>query len=99
MSLGVSMIRQLKRGLALGVLVAAVSACMDEKSPQPAPPPSGTPSPETVACKMPRPQMCMMIYLPVCGQSQDGSWRTYPNSCQACTHAEVTRYKPGACAT
>jgi hypothetical protein len=59
---------------------------------QPAPPQSAS-----VTCREPRPEMCPMIYQPVCGVSRDGSRKTYGNSCSACAVAAVTGYTPGAC--
>jgi len=67
-----------------------VGACMAQEAPKPATPQAGL-------CTEPRPQMCMEIYLPACGFTKDGVARTYPNSCQACAHAEVVRYEAGQC--
>ncbi len=60
-------------------------------------PPGPPPAQSGNLCREPRPQICMEIYMPVCGGAKDGSLRTYPNSCQACAHADVVSYVPGAC--
>ena len=48
-------------------------------------------------CKDPRPQMCTMIYQPVCGVNQAGQFKTYSSDCNACSHIEVVGYNDGAC--
>jgi hypothetical protein len=48
-------------------------------------------------CKEPRPQMCSMIYSPVCGTAKDGSHKTYGNACSACATSAVVGYTAGAC--
>ena len=48
-------------------------------------------------CKDPRPQMCTMIYQPVCGVNNDGQFKTYASDCNACSHQEVRGYNEGAC--
>jgi len=45
-------------------------------------------------CKNPRPQMCPMIYAPVCGVETK---KTYSNSCVACSDINVKMYTKGAC--
>ena len=50
-----------------------------------------------VVCKDPRPEICTMEYLPVCGISSDGSEKTYASGCTACSHPEVIGYRKGAC--
>lgn len=50
-----------------------------------------------VLCKEPRPQMCTMIYQPVCGVDQEGQFKTYSSGCNACSHSEVVGYNPNAC--
>ncbi len=45
-------------------------------------------------CKNPRPQMCPMIYAPVCGYPTK---KTYSNGCAACSDKHVVFYKKGAC--
>ena len=48
-------------------------------------------------CKEPRPQMCTMIYQPVCGVDQKGQFKTYSSGCNACSHVEVAGFNEGAC--
>ena len=68
---------------------------------------SGGPAPEEesnigvddlVICTEPRPQICTMDYKPVCGQLQDGSFKTYSNGCGSCSDPEVVGYREGECA-
>lgn len=66
---------------------ALISAC--NASPE-------KPSAET-RCKDPRPQMCTMIYQPVCGLDEGGQWKTYSSGCNACSHPEVVGYNQDAC--
>lgn len=49
-----------------------------------------------VTCEEPRPQLCTMEYLPVCGESREGE-RGYANGCSACSDPLVSRYHPGEC--
>ena len=49
------------------------------------------------ACVDPRPEICTMEYLPVCGVLADGSTSTYANACSACGVVEVQRHSEGAC--
>jgi hypothetical protein len=52
---------------------------------------------ERTVCTDPRPQVCTMDYRPVCGQLDDGSAKTYANSCNACSDASVVDYTDGTC--
>ena len=45
-----------------------------------------------------RPQLCPQDYRPVCGRSETGERRTYPNGCEACADNAVVDHRPGACA-
>jgi hypothetical protein len=63
-------------------------------------PPGAQPAPThsmSGTCKEPRPQMCAMIYSPVCGTAKDGSHKTYGNTCSACATPAVVGYTAGAC--
>ncbi len=48
-------------------------------------------------CKDPRPQMCTMIYQPVCGLNKDGVFKTYASDCSACADSNVVGYNDEAC--
>lgn len=50
-----------------------------------------------VVCKDPRPEICTMNYLPVCGISSDETVKTYANGCTACSNQHVLGYREGAC--
>ena len=52
---------------------------------------------EFVQCTDPRPQVCTMDYLPVCGRLAGGKTKTYANGCGACADPAVDGYAPGAC--
>jgi hypothetical protein len=48
-------------------------------------------------CEEPRPQMCTMIYDPVCGATKNGIRKTYASDCTACSDKNVTGFEKGAC--
>ena len=59
-------------------------------------------------CQDPRPEACTQQYDPVCGLRDTGircvttpcpssEWKTYGNSCTACSNADVSGYWPGEC--
>ena len=50
-----------------------------------------------IVCPEPRPQICTMDYLPVCGQLQDGSFKVYSNGCSSCSDPAVVGYREGEC--
>ena len=53
--------------------------------------------PLPISCFEPRPEICPMIYGPVCGVKKDGSKQTYSNGCTACGDAAVESHTAGAC--
>ena len=69
------------------VLLVSVSACqsMPER-----------PS-DLVECPEVRPQVCTMLYAPVCAMEENGQFTSYSSDCTACSHAEVVGYQPGVC--
>ena len=50
-----------------------------------------------ILCEEPRPEICTMEYVPVCGKLIDGSLKTYSNGCNACSDKKVKGYKFGPC--
>jgi len=48
-------------------------------------------------CSEPRPQICTMIYKPVCGFDTNDQPKTYASDCTACSDAEVVAYRKGEC--
>ena len=48
-------------------------------------------------CPGARPQVCSMIYAPVCGMDKEGQFTTYSSDCTACSHEEVIGYQQGEC--
>lgn len=51
------------------------------------------------ACPENKPQMCTMIYQPVCAIKKDGSSYTEASSCTACAATDVIAYSEGECLT
>jgi len=52
-----------------------------------------------ISCQEPRPEICTMDYLPVCGALQSGDKKTYANACVACSDTAVNGYTKSVCAT
>ena len=48
-------------------------------------------------CPKPRPQICTMEYVPVCGRDQAGKLKTYANACTACANSRIEAYRKAAC--
>ncbi|MBV1916254.1 MAG: hypothetical protein KUG72_12770 [Pseudomonadales bacterium] len=53
--------------------------------------------PQLVLCNDPRPQICTMIYQPVCGTLEGGSQKTYASDCTACSDTKVIGYQKNEC--
>ncbi len=51
-----------------------------------------------INCPKKRPQVCTMIYAPVCATEKNDHHRTYSSDCTACSHKEVLGYQQGMCA-
>jgi len=77
-----------------GVLLAAaiLFGCSAGSVPQDAPD-----DPTLTRCVDPRPQVCTREYRPACGESQDGSKKTFGNACTACSDQAVVGHRPGEC--
>lgn len=69
------------------LMVFAISAC------------NSTPEKPAVdvECEDPRPQICTMIYQPVCGVDNAGDFKAYSSGCNACSHPEVVGYNNNTC--
>lgn len=56
---------------------------------------------EVVACRDPRPEVCIQLHDPVCGcttaDCAGGRHTTYSNHCLACRDPEVAAYRAGPC--
>ena len=50
-----------------------------------------------IPCSEPRPQVCTMIYLPVCAISTSGAQTIEASDCSACAKADVIAYTQGDC--
>jgi hypothetical protein len=77
-----------------GVLLAAaiLFGCSGESVPQ-----DPHDDPTLTQCVDPRPQVCTREYRPVCGESKDGSTKTYGNACTACSDTAVAGHRAGEC--
>ena len=95
--------------LPLILLLAACSqAPVASESPPPASDPPATTKNEPVMCKEPRPQVCTMIYQPVCATRDTGvrcirapcpseEKVTKSSDCNACSDPKVISYVKGEC--
>jgi len=54
-------------------------------------------APAVTSCEEPRPQVCTMIFAPVCASRTDGNLETYASGCNACADDQVASYLNGAC--
>jgi len=52
---------------------------------------------DLTVCAKSRPQICTMIYAPVCAQNKDAEKKTYASDCMACSYSEVVGYTDGVC--
>ncbi|EAQ98689.1 hypothetical protein [Congregibacter litoralis] len=68
--------------------VGAVSGCATPVEPE---------IPNFTTCKEPRPQVCTMIFAPVCATTVSGGLATHASGCNACADDQVLTYVDGAC--
>ncbi len=74
-----------------------LGACAAPPSP-PAAETAQTDPDASIACTPPRPEVCTMIYAPVCATLEDGlSQEQYSSPCNACADDRVVAYREGAC--
>jgi hypothetical protein len=55
------------------------------------------PGDDPFACSEPRPQVCTMIYAPVCATLKAGGEADYSSPCNACADDAVESYREGRC--
>lgn len=84
------------------LVVATLFACAAPPSPPPESPPAEVRAPSDpdapVACAPPRPEVCTMIYAPVCATlAGEMSPTQYSSPCNACADDRVVAYREGAC--
>lgn len=92
------------------LVVAMLFACAAPPSPPPAASPEASPdsSPEEVraqrdsdapaVCAPPRPEVCTMVYRPVCATlAGEMSQTQYSSPCNACADDRVIAYREGTC--
>ncbi len=49
------------------------------------------------SCSEPRPQVCTMIYAPVCAEHNGGRFETHASACNACADDTTLAYVDGLC--
>lgn len=76
-------------------VVLTVAACAT--APVPVPEAASPVASPAGACEEPRPQVCTMIYAPVCANHTDGRVETHASACNACADDTVATYVDGAC--
>jgi hypothetical protein len=54
--------------------------------------------PKRKACPISRPEICTMIYNPVCAVKANGDKYTESSDCSACAQKDVVAYEEGECA-
>ncbi|TVZ41313.1 hypothetical protein P886_0657 [Alteromonadaceae bacterium 2753L.S.0a.02] len=75
------------------ILISLLCAC------QPAVKEAPDVAKDEFTCPETRPQICTMIYDPVCAQHKDGQRTTEASNCTACSDSDVMTYRMGACDT
>ena len=83
-------------GLVLGGIVVLLQACGSTDT-KPRRSQITESALDVVQCLEPRPQICTQVYIPVCAIMTDGTKRTYPSGCAACSDPSVVRYRPNRC--
>lgn len=78
--------------LTLATLAGFLTACATPTEPVVEPE-----VPALTSCEGPRPQVCTMIFAPVCATRADGNLETYASGCNACADDQVSSYLNGAC--
>lgn len=63
----------------------------------PAPEPASDVSNASTVCVDPRPQVCTMIFAPVCATHDDGRRETHASACNACADDTVVDHTNESC--
>jgi hypothetical protein len=75
------------------LIFSALSALALTACAQPTRPPENLSN----SCEEPRPQVCTMIFAPVCATHNDGRQQTHASACNACADDSVGTYINGSC--
>ena len=78
------------KGMGIAALALALGACAGADSEAPAADPF-------TACTAPRPQVCTMVYDPVCATLDAGGRADYASPCNACADDAVAGWERGLC--
>jgi len=82
------------RAQLLACILYGLCACQSSPAPEQ---PTKTNAPLKQVCPEPRPQICTMIYDPVCATRADGSRTLEASNCSACGDQDVVSYQQGPC--
>ncbi|KGE04472.1 hypothetical protein [Pseudohaliea rubra] len=78
------------RRAGIAILALALGGCAAPRDPAPA-------SDPVTACTEPRPQVCTMVYDPVCATLYAGGRADYASPCNACADDAVAAWERGSC--
>ncbi|WP_439108140.1 hypothetical protein [Congregibacter sp.] len=74
--------------LTLATLAGSLAGCATPVEPE---------APLFTSCEEPRPQVCTMIFAPVCATNAAGETSTHASGCNACADDQVATSVEGAC--
>ncbi|WP_439101556.1 hypothetical protein [Congregibacter sp.] len=74
--------------LTLTAVITATAGCATPVEPE---------IPSFTTCEEPRPQVCTMIFAPVCATTVTGELTNHASGCNACADDQVLTYVDGAC--
>ena len=84
--------------LALALVVIVLPACAAQPAVSPSSVAGATAPDAPIACTPPRPEVCTMVYAPVCATlANEPAPAQYSSPCNACADDRVVAYREGAC--